>query len=171
MTITYNSSRGLRFSSERRTRETLAAGSLVVALHDHWLSICPEGLLPARRHFDPARLSRRILPWVFLLDVLKGADGPDYRFRLVGTANARLVGRDATGRLASEIFGSEDRQVVMDAYDTTVAEAQPTFWLATVPHERLDSVGVERGFFPLADDGRRVDQMIGIAVPTGDGQG
>ena len=164
MSSSNKSSRSRPLASDRVTREALRPDSLVLTLHDHWCGLRPAEGLPRHDDFDPIQLPRPLLPWVFLMDVLREEGRLDYYFRLAGTGNANLIGRDATGKRAREFFGPEAYPIVSEAFDTTVAEARPTFWTANIPHIRLGSVRVERGFFPLAEDGHQVDRLIGIAV-------
>jgi len=141
--------------------------SPVVLLNDYWRSIAPApGLLPGRRHLDPLDLDRSIMPWIFLMDVIRAEGKPlDYRYRLVGTGNATLVGRDATGELASVVFGRVDASFVLKTFDLTVEQAAPTYWIATVPQDQVGEVTIHRGLFPLAQDGRTVDMLLCVAAP------
>ena len=164
MSSSNKSSRARPLASRRVTLEALRPESSVRELHDHWCGLRPAEGLPRWGDFDPVKLPRQLLPWVFLLDVLREHGRLDYYFRLAGTANATLVGRDATGKRARALFGPEAYPIVSEAFDATVAEARPTFWSSDIPHVRLGSIRVERGIFPLSEDGRRVDRLIGIAV-------
>ncbi len=140
----------------------------VVLLHGYWVSIAPvPGLLPGRQHVDPLAIDVRAMPWIFLMDVIRNGDGAalDYRYRLVGTGNVTLVGRDATGELASAVFGRVDAPFLLETFDLTVATAAPTFWIATVPQDRVGEVTIHRGLFPLARDGRTVDMLLCVAAP------
>src|SRR5690242_1355091 len=68
----------------RITRPPATAGPEIVALYDYWRSKAPgEGLLPGRRHIDPVDIPR-LLPNVWLLDVVD--DPRRFRVRLVGGA-------------------------------------------------------------------------------------
>lgn len=164
MSSSNESSHAKLLASLRVTLEALRPESLVRDLYDHWCSIRPAEALPRHGDFDPVQLPRPVLPLVFLMDVLREDERLDYHFRLAGTGNVELIGRDATGKRARAFFGPEAYPIVSEAFDATVAEARPTFWTASIPHVRLGSIRVERGFFPLAEDGRRVDRLIGIAV-------
>jgi len=106
------------------------------------------------------------MPWIFLLDVMR-EDGAalDYLFRLVGTSSVALVGRDATGQRASAVFDRVDAGFMLATFDRTVADAAPTFWIATVPHDRIREVTIHRGLFPLARDGRTVDMLLCLSAP------
>ncbi|GHD56145.1 hypothetical protein GCM10017083_35920 [Thalassobaculum fulvum] len=147
--------------------DSLPAGSPVLQLHDYWRSIAPtRALLPGRQHLDPLDIDPQVMPWVFLMDVVRRDGAPlDYRYRLVGTGNVGLVGRDATGELASAVFNRVDAPFVLDTFDLTVENAAPTYWIATVPNDVIGMVTIHRGLFPMARDGRTVDMLLCIAVP------
>lgn len=151
--------------AEPITKDAIPAGSAILDLERYWRERSGPRSMPSRQDIDPIDIPRRALPWIFMLDVLSAGPRLDYRFRLVGTKNVELVGRDATGHLASEIFGSPDRQFVMDTFDRTVDSAAPTFWRAAVPHDIYGQTEVYRGLLPLAGDGKSVDMLLCIAVP------
>lgn len=108
------------------------------------------------------------MPWVFIVDVVRESDELDYRYRIAGTRNVELVGRDPTGRLASEIFQSDHHRYMLDTFNVTVLSAEPTYWQGEVPKDNYEIVRVYRGLFPLAADGVHVDKLIGIAVARND---
>lgn len=150
----------------RVTLDEIPADSLTRTTYDFWRGLAAEPALPARTDFKPEIVPREILPWLFLMDVLRAPDGSlDYCYRLNGTSNVSLVGRDPTGSLASEIFHESKRRFMLDSFDTTVKEQKPTFWVGAVPHERIEQISIWRGLFPLANDRENVDQILGIAVP------
>lgn len=132
-------------------------------LYRYWLALRPtSGMLPGRQHFDPSKVTR-LLPWILLVDVER--DPLRFKFRLVGTENARVKGYDATGEY-------------LDARVPDFA-AQPTYpqWLATaersevayqrglpVRHVPKDYIESERVLLPLARNGRDVDMVLMLAV-------
>lgn len=159
---------GFRYlNADQVPLETFSPDSPVVTLHRYWRSIVPApGRLPGRWHLEPADIDDLVIPWIWVVDVIDEAGMPlDYLYRMVGAGNVTLVGRDATGELASTIFGRVDAPFVMGTFDLTVHTAAPTFWVATVPHDGLGEVTIHRGLFPLADDGRTVDTLLCIAAP------
>lgn len=99
------------------------------------------------------------------MDVVEEGGSRDYFYRLAGTSNVELVGRDPTGQFASDVFGSEERKFLMSTFDETVDEIGPTYWDAEVPQEKYDLVRVTRGLFPLGRIDTRVERLICIAVP------
>ncbi len=144
----------------------LDSDGLVRQLERHWSGWRGGDRLPGRQDLDPLKLGPKLLPWLFLLDVLREAEGLDYHYRLVGTGNVDLVGRDATGRRASDIFGRDSTRFVLDSFDDTVLRGEPTYWQAVVPNDRFGQATIERGLFPLAGEDGRIDMLMCIAVPT-----
>lgn len=141
--------------------------SPVALLRDYWQSIRPEpARLPGRQHLDPLDIDRTVMPWIFLMDVIRADGAPlDYMYRFVGTSNVTLVGRDATGQLASAVFGRVAASFVMETFDRTVQAGAPTYWIATVPQDRFGEVTIHRGLFPMARDGGTVDMLLCVATP------
>lgn len=151
---------------KRITLDEVPDDSLTRTAYHFWRGLAPEPGLPARSDFRPETVPRDVLPWVFLLDVIRALDGKlDYRFRLNGTSNVSLVARDPKRRLASEVFEKSDRRFILDSFDVTVREKCPTFWIGAIPHDRIEQINIWRGLFPLASDRENVDQLLGIAVP------
>ena len=153
-------------SLKRVTLDDVPEDSLTRAAYRFWRGLAPEPTIPARTDFRPETVPRNVLPWLFLMDVIRIPDGKlDYRYRLNGTSNVSLVGRDPGQRLASEVFEKSDRRFMLDSFDVTVREKSPTFWVGAVPHDRIEQINIWRGLFPLANDRENVDRILGIAVP------
>jgi hypothetical protein len=68
-------------------------------LATHWHGVAGDGALPHIREIDPFKL-RPALGYLMVLDPLDG--GRDFRYRLYGSAIARISGLDMTGRKTSE---------------------------------------------------------------------
>src|SRR5688572_14913414 len=66
-----------------------------------WQGKCAGRIMPARSDIDPDEI-RRYLPYITLVDVV--ADGRQYVYRLVGTQEVALRGRDPTGKSVVEAF-------------------------------------------------------------------
>ena len=154
------------YFARRITRSDVPKKSLVLALEAYWESLRRGRPMPSRADIDPVKIRVDLLPLLFLLDVVRGDEGLDYLYRLVGTANADLVGRDPTGKLMSEVMGTEERRFLMETFDQTVQEMGATYWLAEVPQDRYGVVKVFRGLFPLSSDGEEVDKLICVAEAT-----
>ena len=151
--------------AQRIERGDIPELSLVVELEAYWNSLpCSDGL-PSRRNIDPVEIGEALLPWIFLLDVIREDGRLDYLYRLAGTSNVELVGRDPTGRRSSEIFADDEHAFVIETFDQTVNERVPTYWYVEVPQDHYDVVRVYRGLFPLSDDGITINKLICAAVP------
>ncbi len=124
-----------------------------------------NGRLPARRDIDPVELGAAVLPWIVILDVLRFGDELDYRYRLLGTSNLSLLGRDPTGESLNESLRSADASTIKASFDETVRTGKPFFSLAGLPHKNNFLVSVYRAFYPLASDGVTIDGLIGAAIP------
>jgi PAS domain-containing protein len=96
----------------------------LLKLHAHWLSICPNGLVPSRKDFKPAAIGS-LLPFVFLVDVTSGPR--NFRFRLVGTAFAPVIGREITGLLIDEVFPPQYNLEVLEGWNAVVEEYGPNW--------------------------------------------
>ncbi|MEO9904127.1 PAS domain-containing protein [Nisaea sp.] len=151
---------------KRITLDDVPEDSLTRVAYEFWRGLAPEPALPARTDFRPEMVPRDVLPWVFLMDVIRAPNGAlDYRYRLNGTRNVALVGRDPSQRLASEVFDNGDRRFMLESFNKTVDEKTATFWVGDIPHDRINQINIWRGLFPLANDRENVDQLLGIAVP------
>lgn len=129
----------------------------------YWRGKCPHGGgWPTRADIRPEEMLS-LLPYVFMVDVLpQTAEGPDYHFRLVGTAIMELEG-EHTGRLLSQMF--PDRQshaAVWDQYRDAVLGT------IRVRQETLrwgedNEATYEVILLPLQDESGKVGLLVGLA--------
>lgn len=116
--------------------------------------------MPARSDIDPDEI-RRFLPYVTLVDVV--GDTRRYVYRLVGTKEVALRGRDPTGKSIAEAFFGRSVETVLVKYDTVCRSHAPF-------HERDDYqvvdryVGEENLFLPLSDDGQTVNKIMVLSI-------
>ena len=139
--------------------------SPITAFHHYWTQIKPKDRLPGRQDLDPVDIPK-VVSWLFLAEVLREADRLDFRYRLIGTSNNRLVGKDATGMTVSEAFAPEAAEAICEHYRVTVLQRRPTFWRTDVPTRERRFVHCIRAVFPLARDGETVDMLAGLLVPV-----
>ena len=133
-------------------------------LYDYWCSIRPgDDRLPGRQHLEPLDLPE-LLQWLLLLDVV--GEPPRFRYRLVGTGQARVMGRELTGRWLDETYhdfcGKRDHAELV-----AVAGGQVRYSCGAPEYrvERSHAL-LERLLLPLARDGVTVDMVLGIALYT-----
>ncbi len=126
-------------------------------LYDYWRSKFAEGRLPARADIDPIEL-HRLMPVMFLVDVVQTNDQPRFRMRLLGTEINSRFDRDAKG-----MWMDEDeilRNVLPDFY-ATVESRRPRY-RPSARHAKKEYLTYDRLILPLASDGETVDMVIGV---------
>jgi hypothetical protein len=128
-------------------------------LHRYWLSKCRDGRLPTRAAIDPAEI-RALLPHIILAEI----ETPfAIRYRLVGTAVAKVHGDDFTGRLHGTVTGFAGAGLD-ESFRRAVERAAPVFG-----HSGLDAgdgtwIGFDYAILPLSEDGDRVDKCLAIEI-------
>ncbi len=135
----------------------------VRGLYEYWLSIRPASGLPGRQHVDPAAMPH-LLPHVFLVDVCRGP--LRFRYRLVGTEYAHLMGRDLTGRYLDEVHPGF-RGLILRQYVEAAEQRRPGYRKGPVMYARGGDrryLGVERVILPLARNGSEVEMLLGAIV-------
>jgi hypothetical protein len=126
----------------------------------YWQQKCAGRPMPARSDIDPDEI-RRFLPYVTLVDVVD--DGRRFVYRLVGTKEVALRGRDPTGKSIAEAYFGRSVEDVLAKYDRVCASRAPF-------HERDDFqvvdryVGEENLFLPLSDDGAAVSKILVFSI-------
>lgn len=134
----------------------------VSAIHETWLRLRNDGLLPGRADFDPVSVPA-LLPNIWLIDVQ--AEPLRFRFRLAGTAIVFTLGHELRGRWLDECFGGFESSVFAEDLKASVLDGKPRHYRgsSSVRFAR-DVAAVERIVLPLAGDGRKVDMLLGLTV-------
>jgi hypothetical protein len=136
----------------------VAASGLLLKLEEYWRSVLRNRRMPARRDIDPAGM-RRLLPTVFLLDVI---DRPArFRWRLVGTKIGDLEQAEYTGKWLDETLRYPDDPFV-GFCQATVAERRPTCHAALRRDPDGSTRPLQRALLPLSEDGCMVTMLLGI---------
>jgi hypothetical protein len=126
----------------------------------YWRGKCAGRLMPARTDINPDEI-RRFLPYITLVDVV--ADARHYVYRLVGTKEVDLRGRDPTGKSIAEAFFGQSLQNVTAKYDTVCKSRAPFHeWDDFQVVDRY--VGEENLFLPLSDDGETVNKILVFSI-------
>lgn len=128
------------------------------ALFEYWRGLSPADRLPSRAHFDPAAVPR-LLPYLILYDVER-APHIRLRFRLAGTALRQWLGMELTGRYTDEV---SDVSTLMESLGPAI-EAGQGLWRRWPRIAQVSDAYsfMEALLLPLADDGRKVDMLIGL---------
>ena len=132
---------------------SVASASYHLHLYRYWLAKRGGRSMPARSDIDPADIPA-LLPY---LGIIEKADG-ELRYRLIGTALARELGRDVTGsQVGSYIPAGPALRATVELVCTA---AQPVF--NTGKHELAPGVAHHSSalLLPLSEDGAAVNMVI-----------
>jgi hypothetical protein len=133
---------------------------LLHELYAYWRGKCGGRRMPRRRDIDPSEMAR-LLPHLLISEVVGG--GERFRFRLAGTAIARALGRDPTGRLVDEVVEGAYGDFINGLHRTVCREQASLF--AEGPHRsgtRGEHYYAKRLLMPLSDDGVAVNQILSM---------
>jgi hypothetical protein len=132
------------------------------ALAAYWRQKRGNRGMPRRGDVDPTTIPPRLLPHLFMLDVIDR--GADFRYRLIGTEIVAGVGRDATGSLVSQLYAPYPEAVaaLRQILSRVMTEKIPIFssgllyWLPDRNYQKYTNV-----FVPLSSDDIEVDIVLG----------
>jgi hypothetical protein len=125
-----------------------------------------KGRCPSRNDIDPAALGARLLPNVFLVDVLPmpARKPPRFRFRLLGQA---ILDRESTrtGDFLDALGATADIAQIERHYVETTAGRISIRAASLVWSDRdKDYLKYSVMMLPLSDDGETVSHLIGLAL-------
>ena len=121
----------------------------------YWRSKLHGRRLPARRDIDPRDVPA-LLPHVMLWDVQRDPMG--FRGRLVGTYIVEIAGRDATGQSIETI---DDVGAIEAEYRAVAETSLPRHQERQAHWPNREHRHYGRLLLPLAEDGSRVDMLLG----------
>lgn len=134
-------------------------------LFQYWVAARGEKLMPARADIDPVAMPVALLPNIELVDVLQ--DTQRFRYRVMGTAVAQMLGEDWTGRFVDEI--PDIHKSVQQHFEETAQTRKPTVRLNE--YDRYDSsliqdklIRYERLLLPLAEGNDSVTMLLGGTI-------
>ena len=131
--------------------------------HQYWRGKAAGRAMPSRADIDPVEIPR-LLPDVMLVERV---DGGRYRYRLIGTENARAHGVNATGRFLDEVLPGPDYGAhVLALYDECVQTRRALYseclFFSPARHEAERHTKVL--FMPLSADGEAVNMIFVIQI-------
>jgi hypothetical protein len=126
-------------------------------IYRYWRSKCEGDRLPKRSAIDPVDIPR-FLPHITIVQVVP--DERRYVYRLVGTKEVEIRGRDPTGKSVIEGFFGPSLDDALSCYDTVVATRYPHYddTPYVTPNGRFSDD--ETVFLPLSDDGEHVNRIL-----------
>jgi hypothetical protein len=130
----------------------------------YWSAISPPGRLPGRQHLDPLGLGP-VLPYVWMLDVVRGDGAPRFRYRLAGTREVDTLQREVTGQWFDEVHRLPPMHPIYARLAYMLEHRIPTYRKGAVglTHEK-DHRTVENCMLPFAGDGVVVDLIVACSI-------
>ncbi len=130
-------------------------------IYRYWDDKRAGRLMPRRGDLDPLEIPR-LLPDIGLVDVVP--DDRRYVYRLIGTNEALMRGRDPTGQAVKDAYFGTSVQSVYLNYDAVVRTRAPV--IDRDPSQTSDDrfITHETIFLPLSDDGAKVNMVLFLTV-------
>lgn len=133
---------------------------LTTDVYNLWLRQKGDMPMPQHKHMGAGTL-KDSTPFIYLVDILD--DGEDYRFRFMGSAIAKSIGTDVTGKCMSEDpnhRGSWRREV----YKLVYKRAAPTFTQVSLQDFDRGHVMTESVILPIADSENNFSMLLCAAT-------
>lgn len=129
----------------------------VKQMYRYWRSKCGDDRMPTRSAIDPVDIPR-FLPQITIVEVVP--DERRYVYRLVGTKEVDIRGRDPTGKSVLDGFFGPSLDDALGCYDIVVATRAPHYDDApyVTPDGRFSDD--ETLFLPLSEDGETVNRIL-----------
>ena len=144
-------------------RQTPVTDPRLEQAYYYWRDKTAGRPMPSRADIDPVEIPK-LLPDVMLVERL---DDGRYRYRLIGTENARAHGINATGRFLDEVLPGPDYAAhVLALYDECADRRRALYseCLFFSPARREPERHTKVLFLPLSPDGETVNMILVIQV-------
>ena len=142
--------------------ETHLDDPLLREIYAYWRLKRGARRMPSRRQIDPTELPR-LLPHLVISEPVEG--GERFRYRLAGTAVARAIGLDPTGRCVEDVASGGYRDYINGLHRTVCRERVPVFAAsAYVSAARGRHYFARRLLLPLSDDDQAVNQILSLVI-------
>jgi hypothetical protein len=125
-------------------------------LYRYWLAKRGSSPMPARSDINPADFPA-LLPYLGLVNKVDG----QFRWRLVGTAAVREIGRDPTGSIVGSFNSTpESAAALQSIFERTFACAHPVFATGEFKTGTGTNHNISLLVLPLSDDGTTVNMAV-----------
>ena len=132
--------------------------------YNYWVSIHPsEHQLPSRAHFAPEQIPA-LLPRTWMFNVYHNP--LRFKFRLLGTSIAPVVGKEASGEWLDEAFPDLVNTGVYDDYSYVAKNNKPLYRNGQPQYFMPDYKNIERLILPLVDEKGACEILLGISIYT-----
>lgn len=139
--------------------EWLAGASKRIRLmYAYWRSKCRGDSPPRRADIDPAELPPNFLPHITIVEAVP--DERRYVYRLVGTMEVEIRGRDPTGKSVIDAFFGPSVEDALRCYDAVVGTGRPFYDREPFSIAEGRFSDDEDLFLPLSEDGRTINRVL-----------
>ncbi|HVO02033.1 MAG TPA: PAS domain-containing protein [Candidatus Cybelea sp.] len=126
----------------------------------YWESKRHGRTMPRRSDIDPAELVE-LLPFIMLVDVV--GDERRFVYRLVGTGEVEVRGRDPTGKAVAEAYFAASAHDALKNYQAVCDTHAPLY--EEDNFQIVDRyVGEANLFLPLSDDDKTVNKIMVFSI-------
>lgn len=135
---------------------------LIRRLNAYWSQLPMQRGVPYRRDVDPAKI-REVLAHIMIIELHDDQTSQMLRlkYRLVGTAISRAMGRDATGHWFEEIIENDGRrEQLIEHFSVLRQQRQPIFGQSLNTQERHGCHNFRWAIFPLHDGDGKVSHAL-----------
>jgi hypothetical protein len=132
---------------------------LFARMRDYLARVAPHGRLPGRQHIDPIDL-REVLALINLAEVVRESETLRFRFRLVGTMQTTMAGREITGKFIEDAVLPQFVDRIRTNMRAAVERKVAIYDRFEMPHPHRTFIDTERIYYPLAADGETVDMLL-----------
>jgi len=140
------------------------ASPKLAKLFAYWSAKAQGRFAPPRSDINPAEIPR-LLPWVWLIDVIDG--GADFRFRIGGEKLLDFIGHRMTGERIGPHRERPFFGTVAQAFAACVDAKRPLLRPhARTRYEQRGAIETEALLLPLSDNGTDVTQIFGGFATT-----
>jgi hypothetical protein len=129
---------------------------VLVRLYDYWLARRLGREVPLRAAIDPVAIPD-LLPHLFIAE---RAGEDDFRYRLIGTAMVRAIGRDYTGRRLSELPVGTALALARELFGPVMRDGVPVYSQGPFRWPDREHRWTARLYLPMSSDGTRVDMAL-----------
>ncbi|WP_053005619.1 PAS domain-containing protein [Kiloniella spongiae] len=129
----------------------------IAAFYEMWKSKCKDNTIPARSDFDPIEMVE-FLPGITLVDV--NSKNKELTYRLVGTKEVAVRGKDPTGEAVKDNFHANTWEDTWGNYGHVIDTKGIAYDNSDIPNSNDVMVRDETIFVPLSPDGEQVNMVM-----------
>ncbi len=127
-----------------------------------WNEMRGERFAPAWEDFDFFVFPEKLVPKMYVIDVL---DNPrDFRYRFIGTKLIEIEGKDYTGRSVDDLAVQKGEKLIRRQLDKYLDNPVPVFFAGSeLVRDNNESVLYCGLRLPISDDGKSVSKIVCLA--------